>query len=55
MAQTPQPSAAGATITNAENDVKEDLSTGKKPISINSASQTDRILRKGDLVRILDS
>ena len=53
MVQSAPDAEDGASITNAQNNVTEKTSTIKG--SIDSASQSERILRKGDLVRILDS
>lgn len=53
MAQTAPLAGDGVTITNAQNNVTEKPSTVQG--SIDNDSQSERILRKGDLVRILDS
>lgn len=55
MAEAMLSAQRAATFANAENDVKEELRPAKRAISVNDDSQSDRILRKGDLVRILDS
>ncbi|CAJ1896278.1 unnamed protein product [Cylindrotheca closterium] len=53
MAQSAFQAGNGAATTSAQNNVNEKPSTIKG--SIYSDSQSERILRKGDLVRILDS